>query len=192
MRQYQRKKTVENNVNFVIKAGGNKKVVIAVCLVAVMVFMWIKVLMKNKPEASIAAGKATAGMKSVKEQNNKVAFIKLPEIKGRNDSLTRDFFDSKGWVNFVGQEQEIAKNANPDEDAEQRMINRLARKLRLQTIIVGDKPEAFINDKALSQGNKFTLKEGTENYVFEVTNISEDKVVLKCKQSEVTLKFKQY
>jgi len=191
MKQYQQKKSVGNNRVFVTKARENKKVIIAVCLISVMAFMWIRVLTKNEPESAGAARQSNSKAKSGKKQNSNVSFVKLPEIKGRNNALNRDFFDSKGWINFVGEEQEIVTNGNTDEGAEQRMVNRIARKLQLQTIIMGEKPHAFINGKALSIGEKFKLKEGKEDYVFEVKNIEEDRLFLKCKHSEVTLKFKQ-
>lgn len=193
MSRYQQKKVVTNNRTFARKARENKKAVIAVCLIAVMAFMWIRVLTKNKPESSRAAGNKKSGTESAGRQNTRVTFLRLPEIKGRNNTLNRDFFDSKDWVNFVGKDKEktIGTDKNPDERAEQRIVDRLAQKLRLQAIITGEKPCAFINDEPLSIGNKFSLKEGKEVYVFEVKNIKEDRIKLKCKNSDVTLRFKQ-
>ena len=78
-----------------------KKVVVASCLIAVMAIMWVRVLTKQAPQAAEAA-LTTEKLNEIGSSNQelKVSFIELPQVAGRNDVITRDFFASDDWRQF--------------------------------------------------------------------------------------------
>jgi len=178
-------------------AAEKKKAVAASCLIAVMAIMWVRVLTKQTPEAAGAAfvteqlnAEGTPG------QEINVSFIELPQVAGRNDVITRDFFASNDWRHFDGgQERNLAvieevnivsKNGNEE------VIRKIAEKLKLEAIVVlSNNPRAFINNKVVSVGDKVLIHDGVDIYECEVIEIKENKVVIKCRQAEVTLKLTQ-
>jgi len=175
-----------------------KKTVAASCLIAVMAVMWVRVLTKQSPNAADAAliteqlnTDGTSGQKI------NVSFIELPQVAGRNDVITRNFFASKGWRHFEGGKERnlvvieevnvVSKNGNEE------VIRKVAEKLKLEAIVVlGNKPWALINNKVISAGDKVLIRDGVDTYECEVIEIKEENmVVIKCREAEVTLKLKQ-
>ena len=128
-------------------------------------------------------------------QELNVLLIELPLVAGRNDVITRDFFASDDWRHFGnGKRQNLAvieevnivsKNGNEE------VIRKVAEKLKLEAIVVlSNNPRAFINNKVISVGDKVLIHDGVDTYECEVIEIKEqeNKVVIKCRQAEVTLK----
>jgi len=172
-----------------------KKAVAASCLIAVMAIMWVRVLTKQAPEAAEAAfGTEQLNAEGVSNQKLNVSFTELPQVAGRNDVITRDFFASNGWRHFGGQERNltvieevnvVSKNGNEE------VIRKVAEKLKLEAIVVlSNNPRAFINNKVVSVGDKVLIRDGVDIYECEVIEIKEkeNKVVIKCREAEVTLK----
>ena len=121
------KQDVRNNINrvnssFVVRllrrtdkifnrlAAEKKKTVFSVCLIALMVFMWVRVLDKKTPEAAeatleqspaLASQEAAGDDTSKSSPELKVTFIELPKVAGRNDSIARDFFVSDDWWKLI-------------------------------------------------------------------------------------------
>ena len=177
-------------------AAEKKKSVTALCLVAVMAFMWVRVLIRRTPQAAAAAS-MTEEM-DVEGKSNpelKISFIELPEVAGRNDVITRDFFASDGWQDFVDREVEnlvgieevniVSKGGNEEG------IRRVAEQLKLGAIVLSKNPQAFINDKLLSVGDKLPVGEGVDKYECEVVEIKRNTVVVRCREAEITLKLTQ-
>ncbi|MHC4175142.1 MAG: hypothetical protein ACYS9C_03225 [Planctomycetota bacterium] len=177
-------------------AAEKKKSVTALCLVAVMAFMWVRVLFRRTPQAAAAAS-MTEEM-NVEGKSNpelKISFIELPEVAGRNDVITRDFFASDGWQDFVGREVEnlvgteevniVSKGGNEEG------IRRVAEQLKLEAIVLSNNPQAFINDKLLSVGDKLPVGEEVDSYECEVVEIKRDTVVVRCGEAEIMLKLTQ-
>jgi len=84
-------------------AVDKKKAVFALCLIAIMAFMWVRVLTKKSPQSAAAASIAEE-MKLAGQSNQeslKVSFIELPEVEGRNNVLARDFFTVGNWQRFL-------------------------------------------------------------------------------------------
>jgi ribosomal protein L24 len=176
-----------------------KKAVAASCLIVVMAIMWIRVLSNNGPETAEAV--LTAEQLNVEDtstQKLNVSFIKLPQVAGRNDVITRDFFASNDWRQFKGDKKRnlavieevnvVSKNGNEE------VIRKVAEKLKLEAIVVlSNKPRAFINNKVISVGDKVLIRDGTDTYECEVIEIEEKEniVVIKCREAEVTLKLTQ-
>ena len=173
-----------------------KKTVLALCLITLMAFMWIRVLIRKAPQAANAG--LLAGQMDVETQSEpelKISFIELPQAAGRNDVITRDFFDSDGWQDFVdGQGRKSTGVEEVDiisKEGDQEVIRRVAEKLNLEAIVLSENPQAFINDKLLSVGDKTLIGDGTNRYECEVVEIKENTVVMRCRESKITLKMTQ-
>jgi len=173
-----------------------KKTVLALCLITLMAFMWIRVLTRKAPQAAKAG--LLAGQMDVETQSErelKISFIELPQAAGRNDVITRDFFDSDGWQDFV--DSQGRKSTGVEEvdiiskEGDQEVIRRVAEKLNLEAIVLSENPQAFINDKLLSVGDKLLIGDGVDKYECEVVEINENTVVMRCRESRITLKLTQ-
>jgi hypothetical protein len=197
-------------------AAEKKKSVTALCLVAVMALMWVRVLLRRTPQA-VEATSVTEEMDVEYKANKKlrISFIELPVVAGRNDVITRDFFASDGWQGSVdGQVENLAgieevnvsqplsgtpnaKNSvwEPSSGSSRSYEGRGSRLigmgLKLEAIGLGENPQAFINDKLLGVGDKLLVGDGVDRYEFEVVKIKRNTVVLRCRQAEITLKLTQ-
>jgi hypothetical protein len=194
------KKTLKNSAN----SGNNllgrlaaekKKTVSAVCLIAVMVFMWARVI-GNKTPHNAAAVMRQDNLAPDSEGSNlelNISYVELPKVAGRNDVLTRDFFAADNWQNFI-RKREGPNSAGIEEvsvvsgDGNEEIVKRIAEKLKLEAIGMDENPQAFINGKLLSPGDKLFVKDGAETYECEVVRIEENVVILKCGKAEITLK----
>jgi hypothetical protein len=167
-------------------AADKKKAVIALCLISVMVFMWAKVLGGTGPQAAKATPKAqTAGAEQSDSELN-ISFVELPKVKGRNDVLARDFFAVGSWKDFTAEgsgEVNIVSTNGSEEVARE-----AAEKLKLEAIVFGATPNAFINDKLMAVGDRLNVVNGVNKYEFEVTKIEEKTVRVKCGEVEIALK----
>ncbi len=170
-----------------------KKAVLALCLIALMAFMWIKVLTKTSPQAVDAGliAELINNMETQSEPELKISFIELPQVEGRNDVITRDFFASNGWKDFVegrGPKVGVEEIDIVSKDNDQEVIRKVAENLTLEAIVSSEVPLAFINDEVLRVGDKLFVSDGTDRYECEVVEIKENKVVMRCRESKMTLK----
>lgn len=180
-------------------AAEKKKAAAASCLIVVMAIMWAKVLTKQAPEAAVAAlTTEQLNEEGSSDQEIKVSFIELPQVAGRNDVITRDFFASDGWRHFgseKGRNLAVIEEVNiVSKNGNEEVIRKVAEKLKLEAIVVlSNNPRAFINDKVVSVGEKVLIRDGVDTYECEVIkiDIEENKVVIKCREAEVTLKLTQ-
>ena len=173
-----------------------KKTVLALCLITLMAFMWIRVLTKRAPQAAEAG--LLAGQMDVETQSEPeliISFIELPQAAGRNDVITRDFFASDGWQDFVDREERKSTGVEEvdiiSKEGDQEVIRRVAEKLNLEAIVSSENPLAFINDKVLRVGDKLLVGDGADKYECEVVEIKENTVVMRCRESRITLKLTQ-
>ncbi|MFA5239831.1 MAG: hypothetical protein WC476_09025 [Phycisphaerae bacterium] len=160
-------------------AAEKKKTVVAVFLIAIMAFMWIRVLGRKGPQSANAA---IMNPKVIEEMNPelKISFIKLPKVEGRNDVLTKDFFAADGWRDFM---------SNSDNGSE--TVKSSGRKLKLEAIVLGENPKAFINDRLLSVGDKLLVGDGADMRECKVTKIEENIVFIECGGTEIKLRLAQ-
>ena len=155
-------------------AAEKKKTVTALCLIALLIFMWVRVLGKKTPVTAAASQRKENVDQDVLGSNVelKISFIELPKVPGRNDVLTRDFFAADGWRNFIGNEKnpgnEVSVKGGIEED-----VKRAAKLLKLEAIVIGSdgNPQAFINGKLLSVGDKLIVRDGADKYEYEVVGI---------------------
>ncbi len=170
-------------------AAEKEKTIIAVCLLAVMVFMWVRVLGRNGPQstsAAVVAQEVTGGQMNSKL---KISFIELPKVEGRNDVLARDFFIVSDWRDFMrggeGKSGSIEKVSVVSRNGGEETAKRVAEKLKLETIMLGENPRAFINDKLLSVGDKLFIGDGINTYECEVAEIEGNTVFIRCGEKDV-------
>jgi sRNA-binding protein len=175
-------------------AAEKKKAGIALCLIAVMAFMWVKVLTKKGPQ-SAQARLATEQTEVEKQLNEamKIAFVELPEVPGRNDIIGRDYFAAGNWQDFkAAEEGNTVEEVNVSSaDQSKEVVTKVAQQLKLQAIGLSDKPQAFINDRLLSVGDSLAVTVGTQRYECEVVEIRKDSVSIRCLEAEITLKLVQ-
>jgi len=176
-------------------AAEKKKTVAAACLIAVMVFMWVRMLAPKTPRGAEAALTAQEVVKGESNSELKISFTELPKVRGRNDVLTRDFFASDGWRNFRSTEGENLSGIEGvnvvSGNGSEGVVRRIAEKLKLQAIMLGGNPQAFINDKLLSVGDKLLVTDGGDSFECEVAGIEEKMVFIRCGEAEITLKLTQ-
>jgi hypothetical protein len=177
-------------------AAEKKKTVMAVCLITVMVFMWVRVLGRKGPQSARAAVVAQKVTEGQTKPELKMSFMKLPKVEGRNDVLSRDFFAVGSWRDFMrgGEGKPIDDGRGMMDDRREGSEERarwIAGKLKLEAIVLGENPRAFINDKLLSAGDKLFVGDGINTYECEVAGIKENTVVVRCGETEVTLRLTQ-
>jgi len=166
-----------------------KKAVIALCLISVMVFMWAKVLGGTGPQAAKATPKAQKTGLEQSDSELNITFAELPKVKGRNDVLAGDFFAVGSWKDFTaeGSGEVNVVSINGSEE----VVREAAEKLKLEAIVFGSNPQAFINDKQLAVGDRLNVVEGVNKYEFEVTGIEEKTVRVRCGEVEIALKLSE-
>jgi hypothetical protein len=169
-----------------------KKAVFVLCLGLVIIFMWMKVLLKKGPVSSQAAQTAASAtdQQQVKNPSSKITFVDLPVVPGHHDVIERDFFNSHDWEDFINRKNSpndvseinvVSGQANPQE------IKKVAEKLKLEAVWMGNKPQAYINNKLLKAADKLLISDGGKSYEFEVVLIGENEVVVSCNGADVML-----
>jgi len=185
----------DNAVNRIVSqlAVDKKKGIMALCLVAVMVFMWVRVLGNKEPEgaqAALTAQKIAADNANAKS-NVQISFTELPDVEGRNDVLTKDFFAVDNWQDFKEGKRkhliEIAKVAADGSNSEE-IVVKIVEKLKLEAVALGENPRAFINDRLLRVGDKLPVRNESNMYECEIVAIEENKVLMRWEETEITLK----
>ncbi|HLB73171.1 MAG TPA: hypothetical protein VJJ98_04055 [Sedimentisphaerales bacterium] len=189
-------KNNKNGINGILGqlAAERKKVGIALCLIAVMGVMWVRVLTRQGPQSVQAA--AMIEQTDVDEQVReamKITYVDPPIVPGRDDVISRDFFASVNWEDFKpdGQEYytvdiEDVNVAPVDDSKEAEAVVR--RCLKLEAIGMGRNPQAFINDRLVSVGEKLAVTDGAKMYECEVVEIRESSVLIRCRDAEIVLK----
>jgi hypothetical protein len=175
-----------------------KKVIIAVVLICVMVIMWLRVFAKKGPgpvKAAVVSSGRTGGNLTASgnvRRGSNVVFTELPVVTGRNDVLTRDFFAVRSWREFVSGRKEgsgstaaVNKLTN---DGKKMSFKNITSRLNLEAIELGSAPRIFINDNFVGVGDKFFIDDGVESIECEVVQVRADAVLVRCGETEVTLK----
>ena len=173
----------ENGVNRILRQlrEEKKKGILAVCLIALMIFMWAKAFSSAGPNAANANQIIPEMDDGKSEVKMKIDFIELPYVSGRNDVITRDFFVLGGDVLNGTEEVDILE----DDD---RFIKKIADELKLEAIGLGEKPEVYINGKLLSLGDTLMIKSGKNEYECKVMGIEKNTVLIVCEKLEIVLK----
>ena len=168
-------------------AAEKKKTITAICLIAVMAFMWVRVLGgKTGDEAQAALTNTTAANEQSNSEPLKITYIDLPVVKGRNDVLNRDFFAVDDAQLGGGRRADVVtKNGS------EVVFKQIAGKIKLEAIVLGQSPRAYVNNKLLTVGDSLVVTEAGNKYEFEVVKIEANKVLIRCGQAEIILKLVQ-
>ncbi|RKY04730.1 MAG: hypothetical protein DRP66_11360 [Planctomycetota bacterium] len=173
------------------------KLIIAVVLVTVMAFMWLRLLIFNKSPGA-AAGGALSGSVGAQAGNNttksapELTYIELPFVPGRHDVLANDIFRSGTWrvvggaQNTAGESDGLALTAAD--------IRKITASITLDGVIAEQgtrAPEAFINGKLVSVGSKVAVEYNKRSVELTVTEIHRNKVVLRVGEQEINVKMLQ-
>ena len=176
-------------------AAEKKKTVTVLCMIGLMAVLWIRVLTQKAPEtagAGIAAQHANKETPS--EPELKISFVELPKVAGRNDVICRDVFDSDNWRHFIERQrkrsgfEEVNILSN---DANKEVIGKLAKKLKLEAVMLSEDPRAYVNGETIEVGSKMFIGDGVNKFECEVVTIEENTVVIKCNEEEIILKLVQ-
>ena len=176
-------------------AEEKKKSIMAVCLILIMAFMWVRVVTKKTSPAAGAPVVDEAAANEESDSQPRVSFIELPRIAGRNDVITRDFFAANGWKKFDRDKE--ANTIGTEEvndlktDGSEKVVERVTAKLKLGVIETGLSPYVYINDELLSIGDRLRVRDNGNTYDCEVTKIGANEVSLKLEDTEIVLKLTQ-
>jgi hypothetical protein len=175
---------------------GGKKSAVACALIVIMLFMWIRVYLGQRPAPAAASPAPAPTPAVVRRLPREVKLLELPKSPGRHDFLPRDFFTMKNPSDFrpqagrnTGTDQEVPV-VSPNETQE--VIARIAKTLKLEAVLRSERPQVFINDRLLNVGDRLTVKEGAAFYEFEVLRIDVESVLVQCRGIQLTLQLAQY
>ena len=167
-----------------LKLGADRKTVVAVCLVAVMAIMWMRMLFGGDPEQA-GAQEVLASEGANKRGAVDVEFVELPRVEGRHDVLTRNFFTVS---KRLGGGADVSVSG---EQGGQSLARRIASRIQLDAIEGGVNSCAFINDRLLRAGEKFFVDDGGRVYECEVKGIEGGTVWVQCEDILITLKLSE-
>lgn len=194
-----------NNASDLLGGFGadRKKMIIAAALISLMIFMWVRVILSSRVGNDVSAADAETQAVIENTQQSieeiKIDYIELDVIAGRNDKLSRNFFDADNFNAFpldpdggyVGGSKSQKTNISQDQS---RIIDQIAQTMKVDAIIVEDasgKGEVFIEERLLSNGSTFEVEHKGRIYEFEVMEVFESKVVLKWEDVTVTINMSQ-
>jgi len=177
-----------NNVkNAAARASAEKgKLLVAVVLIAVMAFMWIKVF-TGKSTVTDAAASAAAVKQDAARRT--ITYVQLPVAAGRNDTLKRNVFDCDGFGGKNSGTGDVAGGGGMG--MHKANIAKIAKTIKLNAIITGERPAAFIDSRLVFVGSVLSLKCDGQSYEFVVTKITENTALLSWKEFSITVKMVQ-
>jgi hypothetical protein len=179
------------------------KTMAMIVLLAVMGILWGRVLLSGKkgPVAASAQDAAVVqptAQTAQSDGNLTLKAVVLPQVPGRNDTLSHDLFSADRWTAFAldGSQNNDQTDVRVDsaEDAEkmhQARLEKIAQRLTLEAVIqdADGKPfQAFVDDKILSVGSTLTVKEGPDQYELTLEKISKKEVLFTWNKISVVLK----
>lgn len=171
-----------------------RKLMVAVVLFLVMAGLWTKVFMeKGKPKtASASVDMSQLNTVVVEPAELKVVYTELPVVSQRHNVLGSDFFSVDNLSKF--------KKLNDSSEAGEADLTEVrdgqgsegleaaAKEMELLAIVNDRKPQVFIEDKLLEEGQSFKFESYGKIYEFKVLSIMENGVVLECNGITITKK----
>lgn len=178
------------------------KVIAAVVLVTIMGAMWVRLVLKGNDTgpsvagaAVVSEGSATSGDGEIVER---ISYVELPVVEGRNDVLTRDIFTTTNWGAFEPVEGVVISKGGGDPDIGLAItsddITKLESLIKLDGIIASDDsamPEAFIDSKLVSIGSKVAVEYNNRLLELVVIEIHKNRVVLRWEKFTLNVKMPQ-
>lgn len=170
-------------------------------LLAVMGILWGRVLLQGRKGPEKANAQESMELQQMLAESQSAESLEierviLPQIEGRHDTLSHGMFQTENWEAFNvnssdGGDVQIDGSNNSIGVAHQQRLERLAQKLVLEAVVQdsqGRPYQAFIDGKILSVGSTLTVKEGPDQYVLTLDEISEKEVTFLWKEISVVLK----
>ena len=177
-----------NNIkNVAAKASAEKgKLLVAIVLITVMAFMWIKVF-SGKSTVTKAAASVVAAQQDAAQRT--ITYVPLPVAAGRNDTLKRNVFDRDGFGGKNSGTGDVAGGGGMG--MHKANIAKIAKTIKLNAIITGEKPAAFIDSQLATVGSVLNLRCDGQLYEFVVTKITENTALLSWKDFNITVRMVQ-
>lgn len=179
------------------------KAMMMIVLLAVMGVLWGRVLLSGKtgPETASAEEAEQAALEQMMQSQQpaavQVEMLELPEVPGRNDRLTCNFFCEENWDAFTFEgHSDVQVNSSEQtlERHQQVKLEQIVRRLVLEAVIedaAGNPHQAFVEGKILSVGDTLTVQEGPDQYMLTVNQINEKEVMFSWNKSVVVLKMSE-
>jgi hypothetical protein len=172
------------------------KTIAAVVLIAFMVLLWGRVLLKGKNAPAAAEAQESQQIEQAAMQAGrpvKLLPVKLTVVKGRHDVLTGDMFSTGHWTAFdLGNgTASVSATESTLEQRHQANLEKIAAGLKLEAVIrdADGKPyQVFVNDEILTVGSVLTAKEGPDYYELVLKAISENEAMFIWNKTSITLK----
>jgi hypothetical protein len=171
-----------------------KKLIAAAILLAIMIAMWARVLSGKKRPVAVSAAPAAAQNIAAAAQDEGVEYIQLPHITGRHDLIVNDVFSAENFRRFVKPGQYSANTGlygTEDTAGTGSPAELAADALKLDAIVSGKNPQAFIENKLFGEGQSFRFMFNGQVYHFKVLKIFEDQIELDCNGTIITKKIPQ-
>lgn len=193
MKQIVNKSNERQRAETVKSTAHHKKLVIAFLLFLVMAGLWIKVFMgKGKPKTASAVVNTSLPNAAAESAELKVVYTELPVISQRHDVLGNEFFSAGKLSEFKKRGEligvsEVDLTEVPDGQGSDG-LETAAKEMELLAIVNSKKPQVFIEDKLLEEGQSFKFESYGKVYEFKVVSIMENGVALECNGITVTKK----
>lgn len=164
------------------------KVISAIVLVSIMTILWLRVFLNSDNDEALATGPKTADVQNAQEEGNKLQYIDLPVISGRQDGLKRDVFaisDSSIQLETTEVEKPVEIEV-PLKDGKE-IVRKSVEGLTIDAIIAGSddkESEAYVGNKVLKVGSIYTVEHGGESYRLEVKEIQESVIIFEWENNE--------
>jgi len=205
VRMMNQKKTIQTKKLPVTGALQNisPKTMVMIALLAVMGILWGRVLLTgNKGPAAANAQDLVASQQLTEaaqmSDSHTLKAIVLPQLPGRNDTLSHDLFSANKWTAFElnglksgGRSNVSVDSSGNSEKMQRAKLEKITKHLTLDSVICDaeNRPiQAFVDDKILSVGSMLTVQEGPDQYELTLEEISEKEVLFTWNKISVVLK----
>ncbi|WP_169853124.1 hypothetical protein [Anaerohalosphaera lusitana] len=169
-------------------------------LLAVMGFMWARVLFFSDEGPEKAQAQAMAELEEQQNSENQIeiSYVQLPFEGGRHDRLENDLFGPRSWLEpeTNGEAKDVAVTVKEPsaQERQRRLVEKMAETIKVEAIIVGQdgtESEAFIGNNIVTEGSTFLISYDGKEYGFTVADISRSKVIVKWNEFEVAIGMSQ-
>lgn len=193
MKQPIRKGVDRQKAHATLAAAQRKKFAVAGLLLLVMAVLWVRIFWKKSGPTPAAAVTNTdaVNVEAIAPAKQKTTFIDLPFMAERHNVLANDFFMARGFIGLGAQGSSLPQGESSQLSGMEDQSGSLAatvEAMELTAIVNGVKPQAFIADRLLEEGQSFKFIFHDQTYKFRVVNISENKVELECNGTVITKK----
>ncbi|MDD5460001.1 MAG: hypothetical protein PHF37_11485 [Phycisphaerae bacterium] len=193
MRQPVHKSDDRQRAETVKGAVHRRKLTIAIVLFLIMAGLWTKVFMeKGKPKTASAAVDMVQLNTTAESAELKVVYTELPVVSQRHNVLGSNFFSAGNLSEFTkqGESSEAGKADLTEVHNGQgsKELETAAKEMELLAVVNDKKPQVFMEDKLLEQGQSFKFESCGKVYEFTVVSIMENGVVLECNGITITKK----